>query len=220
MKVNQALCAAGPVDAVTGQALAYRALFDEWGWGGRDCADRTAGGIDRRTVRPLRTLEESPADALVLHYSGYAPHIERVLALPYPTLLVSHNITPARWFWRYQPTEGVHCTLGREQLAELAAAADVAAGVSEFNARELRAAGADASVIPILFDREALGAPGPQPPPGPPTILFVGRLAPHKRQDSVIRAFALYRRRHAPDARLVLVGVPAMPELDAALRRL
>jgi len=36
----------------------------------------------------------------------------------------------------------------------------------------------------------------------------------------VIRAFALYRRRHAPDARLVLVGVPAMPELDAALRRL
>jgi L-malate glycosyltransferase len=39
-------------------------------------------------------------------------------------------------------------------------------------------------------------------------VLFVGRLSPHKRQDEVIRAFALYRRHRAPDARLTLVGDP------------
>jgi glycosyltransferase involved in cell wall biosynthesis len=38
--------------------------------------------------------------------------------------------------------------------------------------------------------------------------LFVGRLTPNKRQDEVIRAFALYRRHHAPNARLALVGEP------------
>jgi glycosyltransferase involved in cell wall biosynthesis len=51
-------------------------------------------------------------------------------------------------------------------------------------------------------------------------VLFVGRLAPHKRQDLVIRAFARYRDRHAPEARLVLVGVPITPEFHAGLRAL
>src|SRR5439155_14725169 len=86
---------------------------------------------------------------------------------------------------------------------------------------ELRDAGArDVRVIPILVDRERLGPPGERPPPGPPTILFVGRLAPHKRQDLVIRAFALYRREHAPDARLLLVGTPLAPRFEASLRGL
>ena len=51
-------------------------------------------------------------------------------------------------------------------------------------------------------------------------MLFVGRLAPHKRQDEVIRAFALYRRRHAPDARLMLVGEPLNEGYLRALREL
>jgi glycosyltransferase involved in cell wall biosynthesis len=54
---------------------------------------------------------------------------------------------------------------------------------------------------------------------GPPTILFVGRLAPHKRQDLVIRAFARLLA-DEPGARLVLVGTPLSPEFGAGLRRL
>ncbi|MGI8623615.1 MAG: glycosyltransferase, partial [Solirubrobacteraceae bacterium] len=73
-----------------------------------------------------------------------------------------------------------------------------------------------------LFDRGRLPAvPDPAAPPaGPPTILSVGRLAPHQRQDLVIRAFGLYRRVHAPDARLVLVGVPISPSFEARLHEL
>jgi glycosyltransferase involved in cell wall biosynthesis len=83
--------------------------------------------------------------------------------------------------------------------------------VSQFNAHELtEASGREAAVIPVLFDRSALPAAGDAPPDGPPTILFVGRLAPHKRQDLVIRAFARYLR-DRPDARLVLVGTPLTP---------
>jgi glycosyltransferase involved in cell wall biosynthesis len=103
----------------------------------------------------------------------------------------------------------VRCALGRRHLPGFVGAVDIVAAVSEFNARELEAAGALAPrVIPILFDRDRLGPPGPAQRSGPPTVLFVGRLTPHKRQDEVIRAFALYRRHRAPDARLVLVGEP------------
>ncbi len=51
-------------------------------------------------------------------------------------------------------------------------------------------------------------------------VLFVGRLAPHKRQDELIRAFAIYRRRHAPDATLTLVGEPLNDAYLRALREL
>jgi glycosyltransferase involved in cell wall biosynthesis len=215
VNVHQVLSGAGPYDAVTTQALAFRALFGAWGWGGRDVAAEIDPRIGHR-VAPLRALAPADGDVLLIHYSAYAPKLRGILELPQRKLLLSHNITPARWFWDHDPQAAVVCALGRKQLPEFAAAADVAAGVSRYNAREL----GSETVIPILFDPDGLGAPAAHDPPGPPTILFVGRLAPHKRQDAVIRAFELYRRRHAPDARLVLVGAPINARYEAAMRAL
>ncbi len=56
MRVDQVLCAAGPVDAVTNQALAYRALFRRWGWTGEDYAPVQAPGMTRGAIRPLHEL--------------------------------------------------------------------------------------------------------------------------------------------------------------------
>jgi glycosyltransferase involved in cell wall biosynthesis len=214
--VHQILSGAGPVDAVTGQALAYRRLFAEWGWGGRD----HAVSIDPRiagTVVPLAGLDPGPDDVLLIHYSAYAPKVAGVLERGNPKLLVYHNVTPARWFWDFEPTIAVHCSLGRRQLPDFVAAVDLAAGVSHFNTAELVAAGAErTAVIPILFSPPAVGAVATGPA-GPPTILFVGRLTPHKRQDELIAAFALYRRHRRPAARLVLVGEPLTPAYGRSL---
>lgn len=149
-----------------------------------------------------------------------------MLELSNRKVLVSHNVTPARWFWDYEPTIAIHCALGRRELPAYAQAADLVVGVSAFNAAEL----GSEEVVPILFDPAELAPAagdraGPEPvgagaPPGPPTVLFVGRLAPHKRQDEVIRAFALLRRERIPDARLVLVGEPLNANYDRALRAL
>jgi L-malate glycosyltransferase len=115
----------------------------------------------------------------------------------------------------------VHCAIGREQLPEIVRAVGVAAADSAFNAAELSELGAERTeVIPLLVDRAPLGPPAPAPPAGPPTILFVGRLSPHKRQEDAIRAFALYRRHRAPDARLVLVGDPVTSAYVERLRAL
>jgi glycosyltransferase involved in cell wall biosynthesis len=211
--VNQLLCAAGPVDAVTNQAFAWRRQFDAWGWGGTDYAEVLAPGMERLPVKALRHY--TPGEPTLVHYSGYAARLEKAVGPPF--MVLSHNITPPKYFWELEPSEAVHCSLAPAQLQRLAARAKVAAGVSAYNASDF-----GGSVVPILFDRDALGAAGPRVggADSPPTVLFVGRLAPHKRQDLVVRAFGLYRKRHAPDARLVLVGVPISPDFDARLRQL
>lgn len=220
MIVHQVLSGAGPFDAVTREALAFRALFTAWGWGGSDAA----GSIDPRMgnrVLPLARLHPAPGELLLLHYSAYAPRLRRLLELPNRRLLLSHNITPARWLWAHEPMVAVQCALGRAQLPEFVAACHVTAGVSAYNAAELVAAGArDPRVIPIPVDPARLGDGAPTDPPGPPTILFVGRLMPHKRQDEILRVFAAYRRHHHADARLVLVGEPVTPAYGRALRAL
>ena len=220
MRIDQVLCAAGPVDAVTNQAMAFRALFRSWGWDGEDFAPVQAAGMARGAVRHLHELPRAPQAPLVLHYSGYARGLERVLAGRPRTLLVFHNITPARYFWDIDPAEAVRCELATTQLGDLAHRVAALAGVSAFNARELSGlAGREAGVIPILFDRRAMPAAGPaqSASASAPAVLFVGRLVPHKRQDLVIRAFARFRRAHAPDARLALVGTPLSAGYGAVL---
>jgi glycosyltransferase involved in cell wall biosynthesis len=219
--VHQLLSGAGPVDAVTGQARAYRRLFGEWGWGGEDRAAYLAPGLDGG-IRALRGFRAAPGDVLLFHYSAYAPKLRALLDAPNRKLLVSHNVTPARYLWDYEAAVAIHCAVGRAQLPEFARRVDLAAGVSEYNAAELRDAGARrTAVIPILLDPARLGPPAPsERPPGPPTVLCVGRLTPHKRHDDVLRAFGLYRRHRAPDAQLVLVGEPLNPRYERALRAL
>jgi len=215
LNVHQVLSGAGPHDAVSNQARAFRALFAEWGWGGAD----VAAGIDPRVGRafaPLTALAPAPGDTLLLHYSAYAPRLRAVLDRPQRKVLLSHNVTPARWFWDYEPRIAIQCALGRQQLPEYAARCDVVAAVSAFNAGEL---GSD-RVVPILFDPTGLGPPRAAEPSGPPTLLFVGRLAPHKRQDELVRLVALLRRNGLPGARLVLVGEPMKPWYLDELARL
>jgi glycosyltransferase involved in cell wall biosynthesis len=221
MVVHQVLSGAGPHDAVTNQARAFRALFTQWGWGGADHAvhrdPRVHDFVD------LRTLDPGPGDTLLIHFSAYAPRLRAVLERPQRKVLISHNVTPARWFWDYEAGIAVQCALGRRQLPEYAEKADVVAGVSLYNAQEL---GSD-RVVPILFDPTPLGPETPldalpaHPPAGtPPTLLFVGRLAPHKRQDELIRLLAHLRAHRLPDARLVLVGEPMTDVYLQALAQL
>jgi L-malate glycosyltransferase len=211
LNVWQVLSGAGPVDAVTRQALAFRERFYAWGWGGRDVAafiDPRAKGFE-----PLKALRPAAGDVLLIHYSAYAPRLRSVLDLPNRKLLLSHNVTPARWLWDHDPPIALQCELGRRQLPEYAARCDLVAGVSAFNAAEL----GSGVVIPPIVDTSWLRRSEPR---RAPRILFVGRLAPHKRQDDAIRAFALYRRRHAPDATLTLVGEPLNDGYLRALQEL
>jgi L-malate glycosyltransferase len=210
--VHQVLSGAGPHDAITTEARVFRSYFTTWGWQGRDFAYRLAPNLEPG-ITGATDMHVDPDDLLLLHHSAGWPALETLLALPNPKLLLYHNVTPPEWLWEHAPIVSAHCATGREQLRRLVPAATATAADSAFNAEELALYGAhDSSVIPLLLESDRLGSPVPgdgEPVGGSaPTILFVGRLSPHKRQDELIKAFALYRRHRRPDAALSLVGDP------------
>ena len=55
-----------------------------------------APGMPRHAINHLHELDPAPGEALVLHYSGYARGLERLFDSRRRSLLISHNITPAR----------------------------------------------------------------------------------------------------------------------------
>ena len=176
------------------------------------CTPSARGPEHRRGITPLSELAAGPDDLVLIHYSGWITGMGALLELPQRRALVYHNITPAKYFWSVHPAVAVICEVGRDKLPALVSAASATAGVSSYNADELRAAGAqDPRVVPILADPARLAHDGAPAADEGPLVVAVGRLAPHKRPDLVIRAFAQYQRLHAPDARLLFAGAPQHP---------
>src|SRR5207237_4508477 len=80
-------------------------------------------------------------DTLILHFSMGHEVFDELVKLPARRVLVYHNVTPAEFFVGINPHAAAHARLGARQLARLAPSIDLAVGVSDFNKRDLDAAG-------------------------------------------------------------------------------
>ena len=156
-------------------------------------------------------LQES--DAAIYHHSIGSELTPHVAGFAGPKCLIYHNITPAEFVEPYRPEFAPILRRGREELAELAQHFELTFGVSEYNAQELRDRGfRDPGVLPIAVDPQKWNFP-PDPAlmaalqDGKTNILFVGRIAPNKKQDDLVVGFREYLR-FDPTARLIIVGKP------------
>ena len=126
--------------------------------------------------------------------------------------LIYHNITPPEYFI------GVHkdlvklCFRGRRELTAYIDRCELALGDSEYNRRELEALGFPRTgVLPVVPDFAHLDVTPDRARVAAfddewTNVMFVGRVIPNKKFENVIRAFHVYRTRHNPRARLLLVG--------------
>ncbi|MCS7001949.1 MAG: glycosyltransferase [Dehalococcoidia bacterium] len=211
--IDQLIVGALPGDAITGEAFILQQWLREAGATSRIYAESMDQRL-RGRVEPLTAFRPTggPRRRVIFHYSIGSSVSAVARALPPPVVMIYHNITPAQYF-RGADAAVIRATeQGRRELGSFPNIA-LALADSEFNRQELVAAGyAHTAVLPIPH------TPGPPPDPatlarlrdGRTNVLFVGKLAPHKRQDQIIHAFAAFRRAD-PTARLALVGAPFTP---------
>ena len=208
MRIHQLIAAAAPGDAVTGQALAWQGLLRGWGAEGLVIAEHVHPAMEGRARRADRSAAElRSGDGLILHYSVWSRVVDDALAATGPLAVCYHNVTPGHLLRPWNPGLADACDRGRAALPRLAGRTVALIADSGFNARELAEAGLGEGpyVVPLLLDLPA-AVPAPRAPGTPPSVVTVGRIVPNKRIEDVLRAFVLFRGRHAPSARLTLVG--------------
>jgi glycosyltransferase involved in cell wall biosynthesis len=210
--VNQWVPAAHKGDAIGDSARRVRDLLRGMGHDSELYA-LTVDDELRHDVRPFADPGARRGDLTIFHYALPSPMTETFASLDAGRVLQYHNVTPASYFAPYDPALFRLATLGREELATLAGRTDLALGDSEFNRQELTALGFERTgVFPIAVDtaRVTRGAPRPSLEEilddGLVNFLFVGRIAPNKKIEDIIKLAEVYKRYIDAYYRFIFVG--------------
>jgi glycosyltransferase involved in cell wall biosynthesis len=206
-------------DAISGEVLAIKRFFKEQG---------LESEVYALNVHPLlkgeaQNIEDLPADlscTLILHYSLGSPLNSIYLnANKCQRSLIYHNLTPAHWFKGVNPRISRDIDQGLEELPELCKVSDLILADSEFNALELKTYGFRSEVLGLPIDENKWSQPRNEgiynlvkQTPGI-HLLHVGRLAPNKCIQDIIKTFYFLHHSIEKQSTLWLVGIDIDTEL-------
>lgn len=192
-------------DAITNQMFELQARLRHLGFVSDIFAEHIEPGLEDR-IRAIHGYRGSESDLLLLHHSIGYDAFDEVIGLPNDIVAIYHNVTPEEYFTTNVEMQR-YIRLGRQQLATLARRARVGVAVSNFNRREMLAAGfRRVDVLPVKVDFSEFTPTNDGEGVRSKDWLYVGRLVGNKRQHELVKAFALYHRDFEPDARLILIG--------------
>ncbi len=222
-------------DAISGEAIFIHQMIKERGG---ESAIYALGAHEkvRQHFRPIAALAQDltaqpvgPDDLVILHYSIASPFNEFFRNLTQcRRAVIYHNLTPPKWFRGYNTRVEEDLVQGIHELRDICLVADIVIADSGYNAGELVEAGiGSVEVLPLMLDTskwsEAAnpgiaatlrGTPGVN-------LLHVGRLAPNKCIEDIIKAFYFFHHKINKESRLYLVGIDIDTELySLELRRL
>ncbi|MFQ5743710.1 MAG: glycosyltransferase [Acidobacteriota bacterium] len=215
MKIHQLVATAHAGDATGNTALTLAGVLHRDG----HQAEIFALEVDRSLRHIVRSFSEfeAPAegDTTVLHFNLPSPLSQALAECHGRRVLIYHNLTPPELLLPYCPEIARLTALGRRELQQLASQerVDMAIGVSEYNTRDLRATGFSATATaPLMVDLQRFdSAPNPVlaaklERDAIPTFITVGRVAPNKRLEDLLKLAAYYLRYVNPRARFLVVG--------------
>ncbi len=216
MRIHQVCARLQFGDAITNHVLRIHQEFIKWGMESHVYAhetDATCAPYNEGEQVYARNFSRRKEDLLLYHYSVFNPNHKLYLSSRNKKILIYHNITPPEFFEQFNPAVAEVCRKGLELLPRLKGC-DLALGDSEFNRQDLVAAGfrdAASGVLPIFIDWPRYDGPYNRElwqrlADGRVNLFFVGRLAPNKRFEDLIRLFALYKQKVNAHSRLIIPG--------------
>ncbi|NLB54680.1 MAG: glycosyltransferase [Lentisphaerae bacterium] len=213
--VHQLLAGYSSHDAISNESVYFRSVLRINGYRSDIYSEPARVLPDlRKDCFDVHNLAENvkPDDIVLLHLSIGSIVNDVFAELPCKKVLLYHNITPSYFFRGINETTAHNLAWGEEQLRGLATLNCKALADSRFNADEMEVNGwSDVDVLPLLIDLEK----SQQKPDksvlsqyndGKTTIMFVGRIAPNKKTDHLIKAFHCYQKAVDPHSRMIVVG--------------
>ena len=163
---------------------------------------------------------------MILHFALPSPLTAAFREHRGRRVLLHHNITPPEFFAGWDDELARICRVGREELGDARArTATSASPTASSTGSELEALGVGAHGRPARSASTSRATASRRTPccaamleDGRTNLLFVGRLAPNKRPEDLIRLASYWKRFLAPDVRLVLRRA-SRPRRRALLRR-
>lgn len=209
-RVDQWVPALHRGDAIGDSTILMREALVSWGYASNIYTYNQDQGVSAIPFDQWREGEAS--DIVIFHYPMGSPMNDHFAKLLCKRVLLYHNITPPHFFASWDKEIEKILRLGREGLAALPSVTTLGLGDSEFNRAELESLGfAPTGVLPIAIDFERYRTPANRAikkryADARTNLLFVGRIAPNKRHDNLLRVLAYYKKKISPAVRLLAVG--------------
>lgn len=197
-------------DAISNQAAELQKIFISLGFKSQIFAVAADRKLKKQASFYKKYREFSgPGNLVFYHLSDPSEMTGFFKSLPDRKIIIYHNITPQKYF----VTSGLFYPSNREEkIKELVPFVEFAFGASEFNRRELENFGfKKTGVLPNIFNPEKYQlAPDPKITKkysdGKINLLFVGRIAPNKKIEDLLKIFYFYKTYLEPQSRLIIVG--------------
>jgi len=154
----------------------------------------------------------NPENILIIHYSIASEGFDEILTYPDKKILLYHNSTPAHYFDGYSSLHQLLLSKADEDLHKFIDKVELVLAVSEFSCEKLKDFGfKNPILLPYIFDFKKYEITPNEEiikkyRDGQVNILFVGRMAPNKKQEDLIKIFYYYKKFINARSRLILVG--------------
>ncbi|MCB1192720.1 MAG: glycosyltransferase family 4 protein [Leptospiraceae bacterium] len=164
-----------------------------------------------KEIKKFHPKEIKVKDAIIFHFSMSSKLTTFIQSHKGIKILIYHNITPSHFFEKFDSKFVELCKRGREELSRLKNSCDFVFCDSDYNAHELQEIGfKNVETIPIVFPEKIWKIPPDKYTlqkfqDGRKNILFVGRMAPNKKQDDLIYLLKEILEMDK-NVRLILVG--------------
>ncbi|MBE6864564.1 MAG: glycosyltransferase family 4 protein [Ruminococcus flavefaciens] len=213
MRIIQLLPTLSFGDAIGNDTLALKGAIHDMGYETEVYAENIDKRLPAGSGLDISKLSGLKKDDIILYHKSTGTDLTfKIDEFKCRRIMVYHNITPPEFFRPYSPAATALTEYGYKGVEYLKDKVEYCLADSSYNRSDLLRMGytCPIDVRPILIrfedykqtpDEETIRKYSD----GKKNLIFVGRIAPNKKQEDVIRAFYHYKKLN-PESRLILVG--------------